>query len=216
MRKYIYPILCTLLIVSQGCDHFLGNKPKGYAIPEAFEDYVKLLASQSLNSCMSTDAFYLTDDVHLLDDTVSAADLAYANQDDHERNLYSFKGGQIYTPGSDDNLWNAAYERIYTFNTIINNVLSSTDATDAEKHRLRAEALYQRAFEYLALVNIYARHYHKETAATDYGIPLITKDLVDQTYTRATVAEVYKQIEDDLKEASKSLKEVPINLFHPY
>ena len=146
MRKYIYPILCPLLIVSQGCDHFLGNKPKGYAIPEAFEDYVKLLASQSLNSCMSTDAFYLTDDVHLLDDTVSAADLAYANQDDHERNLYSFKGGQIYTPGSDDNLWNAAYERIYTFNTIINNVLSSTDATDAEKHRLRAEALYQRAF----------------------------------------------------------------------
>ena len=66
------------------------------------------------------------------------------------------------------------------------------------------------------MVNIYARHYHKETAATDYGIPLITKDLVDQTYTRATVAEVYKQIEDDLKEASKSLKEVPINLFHPY
>ena len=62
MRKYIYPILCTLLIVSQGCDHFLGNKPKGYAIPEAFEDYVKLLASQSLNSCMSTDAFYLTAD----------------------------------------------------------------------------------------------------------------------------------------------------------
>ena len=61
MKKYIYPILCTLLIVSQGCDHFLGNKPKGYAIPEAFEDYVKLFASQSLNSCMSTDAFYLTD-----------------------------------------------------------------------------------------------------------------------------------------------------------
>ena len=50
MSKYIYPILCTLLIVSQGCDHFLGNKPKGYAIPEAFEDYVKLLASQSLNA----------------------------------------------------------------------------------------------------------------------------------------------------------------------
>ena len=88
MRKYIYPILCTLLIVSQGCDHFLGNKPKGYAIPEAFEDYVKLLASQSLNSCMSTDAFYLTDDVHLLDDTVSAADLAYANQDDHTFDIY--------------------------------------------------------------------------------------------------------------------------------
>ena len=75
------------------------------------------------------------------------------------------KADRFTRRGSDDNLWNAAYERIYTFNTIINNVLSSTDATDAEKHRLRAEALYQRAFEYLALVNIYARHYHERNGS---------------------------------------------------
>lgn len=215
MKKYIYPLLCVLLIVSQGCDKFLGNKPKGYAIPESFDDYVKLLASQSLNSCMSTDAFFLTDDIHLLNDTASYADVIFANQADHERNLYSFEHGQIYTPGTEDDLWNDAYERIYTYNVIINNVLSSTDATDAEKHRLRAEALFQRAFDYLALVNIYGRHYHKETAATDYGIPLIQSDLVQQSYTRATVAEVYKKIEDDLKEASPYLKEVAQNLFHP-
>ena len=44
MKKYIYFILCTLLLTTYGCDKFLGNKPKGYAIPENFEDYVKLLA----------------------------------------------------------------------------------------------------------------------------------------------------------------------------
>ncbi len=215
MKKYIYFILYTLLLTTYGCDKFLGNKPKGYAIPENFEDYVKLLAYQSLTNCMSTDAMYLTDDIHLLDDTASFADVTYVNQNDHERNLYSFQHGQIYTPGTSDRLWNAAYDRIYTYNVIINNVLSSADATDAEKHRLRAEALVQRAFDYLALVNIYGRHYNKETAATDYGIPLIEKDQVEQKYTRATVAEVYKKIEDDLKEASASLKEVSQNLFHP-
>lgn len=215
MRKYIYFILCTLLLTTYGCDKFLGNKPKGYSIPENFEDYVKLLAYQRLSNCMNTDAMYLTDDIHLLDDTASFADVTYVNQSDHERNLYAFKGGQIYTPGTSDRLWDAAYDRIYTFNTVINNVLSSADATDEEKHRLRAEALVHRAFDYLALVNIYGRHYHKETAATDYGIPLIEKDLVEQKYTRATVAEVYKKIEDDLKEASQHLKEVSLNLFHP-
>lgn len=216
MKKYIYPALIALLVVSQGCDDFLGNKPKGYTIPENFEDYAKLMANSSLSRSMSTDAFYLTDDIHLLDDTCSYADIAYANQNDHERNLYAFKGGQIYTPGSNDNLWNSAYKRIYTFNTVINNVMSSGEATESEKKRLRAEALYQRAFEYLNLVNIYGRHYNSATAATDYGVPLIVSDEVVQTYQRATVAEVYKRIEDDLKKASASLAEVTPNLYHPY
>lgn len=104
MKKYIYPILCTLLIVSQGCDHFLGNKPKGYAIPEAFEDYVKLFASQSLNSCMSTDAFYLTDDVHLLDDTVSAADLRMQTKMTTSAISTSQMADRFTRRGSDDNL----------------------------------------------------------------------------------------------------------------
>lgn len=214
MKKYYY-ILFAIAIFNQSCDDFLGNKPKGYTIPENFEDYAKLMNSQHLTDCMSTDAFYLTDDIHLLDDTASFADITYSNQSDHERNLYSFQNGQIYTPGSNDNLWNEAYERIYTFNTVINNVLSSNESTDGEKKRLRAEALFQRAFEYLNLVNIYGRHYNENTAATDYGIPLITKDAIVQPYKRATVAEVYQQIEEDLTEASANLAETVPNVYHP-
>ncbi len=215
MKNFIYYILFVFAILNQSCDDFLGNKPKGYTIPENFEDYSKLMNSQSLANSMSTDAFYLTDDIHLLDDTASFADITYTNQDDHERNLYTFKSGQIYTPGSNDYLWNSAYERIYTFNTVINNVLSSAESNDSEKKRLRAEALFQRAFEFLNLVNIYGRHYNEFTATTDYGIPLIIEDAVVQSYKRATVAEVYKRIEDDLQEASANLAETTPNLYHP-
>lgn len=215
MKNYIYLILPLLLVLAQGCDKFLGNKPKGMTIPENFDDYAKLLAAQSLANSMSTDAFYLTDDIHLLDDTAQFADVSYVNQGDHERNLYAFKGGQIYTPGSSDNLWDGTYGRIYTYNTVIDNVLSSGESTEAEKWRLRAEALYHRAFEYLNLVNIYGKHYDATTAASDYGVPLIVSDRIEQSYKRATVAEVYLQIENDLKEAFPALAVTSLNRFHP-
>lgn len=215
MKKIIYPILLIALSLSQGCDEFLGNKPKGDMIPENFDDYVKLMASQGLARSMTTDGFFLTDDLHLLDDTASYADITFANQDDHQRNLYSYKGGQIATPGTYDNLWNSAYERIYTYNTVLSEIMSAKGGSVEEKRRLRAEALFNRAFEYLNLVNVYGRVYDAATAATDYGVPLITKPEISQSYKRSTVAEVYQMIENDLKEAFPDLKPTALNLFHP-
>lgn len=214
MNKIIYLTLFIALTALQSCDDFLGNKPKGYMIPETYDDYVKLMAEQSLSSGVKTDGFFLTDDVHLLDDTASFADVTFANQGDDIRNLYAFKGGQIATPGNHDYQWNAAYNRIYTYNTVIEDVLSATGGSVDEKRRLRAEALYNRAYEYLNLVNIYGRHYDAATAATDFGVPIITTPKVTQSYKRSTVAEVYQKIEADLKEALPDLKPVALNLFH--
>lgn len=215
MKKIIYLISLVAFFALQGCDDFLGNKPKGDTIPERFDDYVKLMASQSLNSCMSTEVNYLTDDIHLLDKTAQASTYAYMNKDEEEKSLYSFQHGQIYVPGNHDNLWNNAYGRIYTLNTVINDVMGSTEGSLNEKQRLRAEALFQRAFDYFALVNIYGAHYDKNTAATDYGVPLVKAGSVVESYKRNSVADVYKLIEDDLKEAFPSLKSTPQNLFHP-
>lgn len=215
MKKIIYLSLLLPAFMLQGCDDFLGNKPKGYTIPETFEDYSKLLNPASMSRTLSTDAYYLTDDIHLLDDTCKYSDIAYVNQDNHERNLYAFKGGAIHTPGDEDRLWSATYDRIYTYNTVINNIMGSTGSSEDEKLRVKAEALFHRAYEYLNLVNIYATHYNAATAATDYGIPLIQEAAVVQKYKRSTVAEVYKKIEEDLNEAFPNLKTTPLNLFHP-
>lgn len=215
MKKIIYLLLLLPCFILQGCDDFLGNKPKEYTIPERFEDYVKLLAAPSVSKCLTGEVNFLTDDIHLFDKTVQASTYAYMNKAEEEKNLYSFQKGQIYVPGNHDVLWNTAYDRIYTLNTVINDVLGSKDGSSNEKQRLRAEALYHRAFEYFTLVNIYGAHYDKNTAATDYGVPIVKAGSIVENYKRNTVAEVYKFIEDDLKEAFPSLKQIPLNLFHP-
>ena len=59
------------------------------------------------------------------------------------------------------------------------------DVTLDKKRSLRAEALVGRAFEYLTLVNAYANHYDKNTAATDPGVPLmLDKEIKNSTLTR--------------------------------
>mgnify|MGYP000093817821 FL=1 len=47
LSKYLLIGLGVLSLHS--CDDFLGNKPKGYTIPEKFEDYSKLLNSSYRN-----------------------------------------------------------------------------------------------------------------------------------------------------------------------
>ena len=46
ITKYI-AIACAILSLAS-CDDWLGNKPKGYTIPETYADYEKLISSQYL------------------------------------------------------------------------------------------------------------------------------------------------------------------------
>lgn len=62
LSKYLLIGLGVLSLHS--CDDFLGNKPKGYTIPEKFEDYSKLLNSSYLMSSSNTVLAYLTDDLY--------------------------------------------------------------------------------------------------------------------------------------------------------
>ena len=71
------------------------------------------------------------------------------------------------------------------------------------------EALAIRAYAYHQLVQLFAKRYRAATAATDLGVILRTdKDQSKQfePMERSTVAETYKQIEEDLKESLDVLK----------
>lgn len=219
----------TLLLVGlsalalQSCDSFLGNKPKGYTIPEFYEDYAKLLNNQSLQYsshpalCFMTDDIYLTSEGEVKDEKGKPfTTFDFMGKDDQERNLYSFKGGQVMTPGNSDPLWNNAYANIYVYNSVANNIMNVTDVTEDKKFATRAEALVGRAFEYLNLVNIFAPHYDAKTASTDYGVPIVLKeDVGNNKYVRNTVAEVYELVMNDLEEAVQYLPEVSANVYHP-
>lgn len=209
-------MLATCLFTSS-CNGWLDVKPKGYTIPEKYNDYALLLNSSSLQSALYTYPLYITDDLLLANDGEGLSNFQFKGLNDAQRNLYTFQHGQVFTPGNNDAIWEDSYSRIFTFNAVINNVMATTDATELAKGKVKGEALVGRAFEYLNLVNCYAKHYDKSTASTDYGVPLVLSEEVGSgsSYVRNTVEEVYNQIESDLTAAVPLLPTVVPNSYHP-
>ena len=74
-----------------------------------------------------------------------------------------------------------------------------------------------RARSYFELVNLYAKHYDVETAATEPGVPRHLGTGVEDTYTRSSVAVIYDLNEEDLKEAIRQFSNSGLkkSLWHP-
>ena len=91
------------------------------------------------------------------------------------------------------------YRCIGNANGVIDNVDAAT-GSDADKKRLRAEALTLRAWSYFNLVQIFGKRYVAGGTNSQPGVsmPLSTKDV---KMPRATVGQVYTQINKDLDEA---------------
>lgn len=214
MKKIFIALLLAAGIFT-GCKDYLDIKPKGYTIPEFFEDYKKLLNNRDLNRSSSGYPIFMTDDAQVgtEKDVNSATDYTlYALL---KRNLYSFAPGAILESGNDDSFYEAAYSNIFTYNTVINNIENVPDGVPAQKRQLKAEALVGRAFEYFNLVNGYSLQYDAATAGTDLGVPLVLVEDVTLNYNRNTVAEVYAQILNDLAAAEPNLSTIADHKFRP-
>lgn len=213
--KKIFTILFVSIAALSGCKDYLDIKPKGYTIPEFYEDYEKLLNNASLSRASSSYPVYLTDDAQAggVKDPNKAAD--YPGYSLFKRNLYEFKPGRIFETGEADRFYEPAYEHIYIYNTVINNIEKVKDRTVADRMQLKAEAQIGRAFEYLTIVNAYAVHYDPATAGTDLGVPLVLTEDINAKYKRGTVAEIYSQVQKDLDEALPHLALKAQSNFHP-
>lgn len=213
MKKNINIILCFVCVLFSACDDFLDIKPKGVLLPELFEDYQRLMADRNMMTIDESYTNYITDDIMLADQTVQFGRFIQAQP--IQRNLYSFVNGPILSKGETDPLWENAYKRIYTLNTIINNVGDCPDATAEQKETLLATARFTRAFEYLILVNAYANHYDVTTASSDLGVPLVLSEDISKGYKRNSVAEVYENILKDMTDAEQGLPEMVTSSFYP-
>ena len=212
INKYI--IMALSFLALQGCDSFLDNKPKGFTIPEYFDDYVKLMNNQSIYRTLDVYPAFLTDDARFGNKN-DQNEFALNSKGEEVINVYKFKNGQIFTPGDNDGIWKNTYSSIFTYNAVINNVLTAPDGTEKDRQRLKAEALFGRAYELLNLVNVYGRHYDPTTAKSDYGVPILTSETVPQSYSRATVEEVYSKIFQDLEAAIPNLSDKVPYSFRP-
>lgn len=209
LHKLLFCACAALCFVS--CDGFLDLKPKGIKIPEASEDYERLLNHQPVQKASETYPVFMSDDVWMPYDAYVGA---FSKLTLPKKHLYTFDS-EVYGDGETDHFWEDSYNRIYYYNVIIDEIMDATHDTEEHKMQLRAEALVGRAFEYLNLVNGYANHYDPATAATDPGVPLLLdQDLSKKDLQRASVQEIYDQIKKDLDEAAPNLPEKPaLNAF---
>ena len=203
--KIVYTAAIVLLLAS--CNDFLNIQPKGELIPRTAADYEAMLNYEQLLKASDSYPNFLTDDAFLPDEAADSYTPGLDYADKATFNLYTFQS-EVFGESETDALWVESYNRLYYYNVIAQHILASTEATEQEKQSIRAEALMGRAFEYLTLVNAYAKHYDPKTAETDPGVPLVLDDNINrENLTRATVQEVYNQIQADLKEAEKYLPE---------
>ena len=95
--------------------------------------------------------------------------------------------------------WRMFYQWIANANVLINGIDDAV-GPDAEKNAIKGQALFLRAFSHHRLVQAYADRYVPSATNNQLGIPLM---LISTTegQERATVEDVYTQINQDLDDA---------------
>ena len=205
MKRMKIVLAVCVAVMMTGCNDFLDIKPKGEKIPKTVTDFEALLNDESVQKISDTYPAYLTDDVYLPDVAQGTATPGLNSVDQSIRNLYLFKK-EVFGEAQDDGFWFASYNRIYYYNTVIDNIMGAEGTNEQQKRSIQAEAMISRALEYLYLVNGYAKHYDMRTAETDPGVPLILdEDIAKKNLVRASVKDVYAQILSDLQNALPNL-----------
>jgi starch-binding outer membrane protein, SusD/RagB family len=137
---------------------------------------------------------------------VLGEDLVFGNSS----NGWHFGEGRWQSHRSDTgNLGRLPYEMYYRMignaNLIIANINNAT-GTQAEKDQLKGEALALRGFSYFNLVQLYGKRYdNSKKPNSQLGVPLVLEPTTEGL-PRATVEEVYTQINSDLTQAVSLLK----------
>jgi tetratricopeptide (TPR) repeat protein len=135
----------------------------------------------------------------------------YTTTREFVKNLFTFEA-DIWTyidpniMSQNDKNWNNAYYVSGLASDILMELPRATDNPELQK-QLIAEAKVHRAYVYLGLVNLYAKHYDPTTAATDLGVPIIKNPSSLPALIRRPVKEVYEFIIKELLEAEPDLPE---------
>lgn len=208
--KKILSILIAITILT-GCNKYLDITEKGKVIPKTINDYYQLICDYNTMMMSSVNVFYVNDEIKVYKDEIGRLffgpetfsngylwkDYIYANADDNDKD------------------WNSYYVQIYLCNSVLDKIDEATGNDEVLRKTAKGEALAQRAFAYFMLVNLYAKHYNPATYAADMGVPLYLQADINAAKKRASVKEVYEQIEKDLLAAVDLVPVKSTISYHP-
>ena len=204
----VLPILIMFFLIS-GCEKYLDVEPKGTVRPNTVGELGELIIGEYKFGYSNRSTAYMSDELVVLE-----AD--YTNLLVLHKNGYRWES--LFNEGDVDLDWKDIYYKTYLTNYVLD-MIDEADlngSTEADRNRIKAEALTIRSYDYLQLVNIYGAHYHPETAASDMAVPLILRADISSQLPRSSVDEIYTQIISDLKTAinlfsSNAIPDVRIN-----
>jgi hypothetical protein len=206
-RIFNFALLLWLSFSMVACKRdFLEVTPAGKLIATKTSDYDLLLNSLTLGNQFMTYS-------QAMGDEMAAIEPYYAGATIQQQRSFQWVN-TIYEQNEDAPEITYPTKALYIYNIVINEVLSSTGGSEAQKNALQAEALAGRAWTYFQLINFFGKPYVAATAATDPGFPIIDKASVTlNSFPRGTVKEAYDFIIKDLQTAIPNLSATPLHRF---
>lgn len=229
MKQTIY---LFFLLLFTGC-HYLDDYSQHLVVVKTPADLDEvLLGSGYLNALSKVNnitggsvCWWL----HVLDDDVDLAvakEARVGSNAEVDNTLFGYttwqaevgRGRKGNNLADDNGSWNNLYQHINAVNIILNEMKEmdlQSPEDEATALRVEGECRFLRAQFYLLLVNVYANAYDPATAATTLGVPLKLTHYVeydkdkDTQFDRTPVADVYRQIVEDLKRSVECLTESP-------
>lgn len=218
---YLIYISILVLLVFSGCKKYLDLKPKGVDIATTVEHYNGLfnnisLGSYNTNTVNEDGSFMLGAPANMAavmgDEVIIAAPFSNVLEV-RTQNAYKWLA-DIYQPTEDAPEWASFYLANYTYNVIAGGIKEASGGTEQQKKELLAEARTCRALMHFMVLNYFSKPYNSATAATDPGVPLITRpDAPALNNKRASVKDVYDFILTELKVAVPDLPERTVSRF---
>lgn len=209
MKKLKY-LLVILLSASCG-ENYLDIKPSlNQRVPQTAEDYLGMMDAVDMMNKNSSHilGFIGNDEFYMLDAEYHSFPMGGENS--YQKNAYTwnrvvYEGGE--TAAID---WSRAYSRIMWANLVLDGVdkVNVTAENAAAIQLARGMALFHRAYNYYTLAQLYAAPYD-EQASMHAGLPLRKESTVDEMLDRASLADTYAFIFQDLAEAEGLLPDRP-------
>lgn len=195
------------LLLLSSCTSFLDVKSdKSLSTPSTLKDldallqYSNVFTFDPITPEVSTTDFYCTD-----------ADWE-ALPDEDIKNAYQWASKYVImeTSGND---WKAIYDIVFYCNVVLDEItkIERTVVNAHEYDKIKGEALFFRGRAFLQAAFTWVEAYDADIAHESKGLPLRLDPDFNNITTRASMLETYRQILDDLHEASKLL---PISTFH--
>ncbi|MGA6119328.1 RagB/SusD family nutrient uptake outer membrane protein [Sphingobacterium anhuiense] len=198
MRK-IFLIVFTLFLATLqiACQKYLETKPdKKMLLPEKLEDVEAILDNVAQLNMGASGLSEIGSDNHFL-----------PINNFNALTLDEYREGYIWSKNPAYKLqWSSPYTVIYIANTALHALKDIKETNFFKKEELEGRALFFRAHSLFNIVQVFAKQYRDKKSELDLGAVLVESPDVNTAYRRATVAESYRFIIQDLERAITLIK----------